>query len=81
MAGWLPILYLGAYNASKFAVVAFSEVLYHENRSSGVRIACVCPPPVATPLLHQAKENVWPKVFDKSEIIAPTQVLEAIEAE
>jgi NAD(P)-dependent dehydrogenase (short-subunit alcohol dehydrogenase family) len=24
MAGWLPTIYMGAYNASKFAVVAFS---------------------------------------------------------
>ncbi len=79
MAGWAPVLYLGAYNASKFAVVAFSEVLYHENRDRGVRFACVCPPPVATPLLDQARENVWPKVFDQVPPIQPTAVLEAIE--
>ncbi len=79
MAGWLPVLYLGAYNASKFAVVAFSEVLYHENRNKGVRFACVCPPPVSTPLLKQAEANVWPKIFDETEIIEPQQVLDAIE--
>jgi short-subunit dehydrogenase len=80
MAGWLPTLYLGAYNASKFAVVAFSEVLYHENRGRGVRFACVCPPPVATPLLKQAEANVWPKIFDEAAAIQPQQVLDAIEA-
>jgi NAD(P)-dependent dehydrogenase (short-subunit alcohol dehydrogenase family) len=79
MAGWLPVLYLGAYNASKFAVVAFSEVLYHENRGRGVRFACVCPPPVATPLLKQAEENVWPRIFDEAPPIDPQQVLDAIE--
>jgi NAD(P)-dependent dehydrogenase (short-subunit alcohol dehydrogenase family) len=79
MAGWLPVLYLGAYNASKFAVVAFSEVLYHENRGRGVRFACVCPPPVATPLLKQAEDNVWPKIFDEAPPIDPQQVLDAIE--
>jgi NAD(P)-dependent dehydrogenase (short-subunit alcohol dehydrogenase family) len=79
MAGWLPVLYLGAYNASKFAVVAFSEVLYHENRGKGVRFACVCPPPVATPLLKQAEANVWPKIFDESPPIEPQAVLDAIE--
>ena len=79
MAGWLPVLYLGAYNASKFAVVAFSEVLYHENRGRGVRFACVCPPPVATPLLKQAQDNVWPKIFDEAPPIEPQQVLDAIE--
>ena len=80
MAGWLPILYLGAYNASKFAVVAFSEVLYHENRNCGVRFACVCPPPVSTPLLKQAEETVWPKLFDGVDIIEPQSVLDAIES-
>ncbi|MCG8590785.1 MAG: SDR family NAD(P)-dependent oxidoreductase, partial [Proteobacteria bacterium] len=79
MAGWLPTLYMGAYNASKFAVVAFSEVLYHENRASGVRFACVCPPPVATPLLQQGHDTVWPKLLDQSPPIAPEQVLDAIE--
>jgi NAD(P)-dependent dehydrogenase (short-subunit alcohol dehydrogenase family) len=79
MAGWMPILYLGAYNASKFAVVAFPEVLYHENRNRGVRFACVCPPPVSTPLLKQAEETVWPKLFDDVDIIEPQAVLDAID--
>ena len=41
VAGWMPTLHFGAYNASKFAVVAYTEVLYHENRDRGVRFACV----------------------------------------
>jgi NAD(P)-dependent dehydrogenase (short-subunit alcohol dehydrogenase family) len=62
IAGWGPTLHFGAYNAAKFAVVAFSEVLYHENRGKGVRIIAVCPPPVATPLLEQATSK--PKVLE-----------------
>jgi len=77
VAGWLPAIHFGAYNASKFAVVAFTEVLYHENRGHGVRFACVCPPPVATPLLDQAKSQ--PKVLDQFPPIAPEKVLDAIE--
>ena len=77
IAGWLPTLHFGAYNASKFAVVAFTEVLYHENRKSGVRFACVCPPPVATPLLDQAKSE--PKVLEGLKPIPPEQVLDRIE--
>jgi NAD(P)-dependent dehydrogenase (short-subunit alcohol dehydrogenase family) len=42
IAGWGPTLHFGAYNAAKFAVVAFSEVLHHENRGRGVRIIAVC---------------------------------------
>jgi NAD(P)-dependent dehydrogenase (short-subunit alcohol dehydrogenase family) len=77
VAGWLPTLHFGAYNASKFAVVAFTEVLYHETRGRGVRFACVCPPPVATPLLDQAKSQ--PKVLDAVPPIPPERVLDAIE--
>ena len=79
LAGWVPTLYMAAYNASKFAVVAFSEILYHENRDSGVRFACVCPPPVRTPLLDQARETVWPKIFDAGEPLEPQDVLDAID--
>ena len=77
MAGWIPLLHFGAYNASKFAVVAFTEVLHHENRGRGVRIACVCPPPVATPLLGQATSK--PKILDETPPIEPGAVLDAID--
>lgn len=77
LAGWLPTHHLGAYDASKFAVVAFSEVLYHENRGKGVRFACVCPPPVDTPLLEQATSK--PKFLAKARRIQPGEVLDAIE--
>lgn len=79
IAGWSPTLHFGAYNAAKFAVVAFTEVLYHENRGRGVRFSCVCPPPVATPLLDQAKSQ--PKILKEKSLapIAPDVVLDAIE--
>ena len=77
IAGWGPTMHFGAYNAAKFAVVAFSEVLHHENRGKGVRIIAVCPPPVATPLLDQATSK--PKVLEMGKPIPPGQVLDAIE--
>jgi len=77
IAGWGPTLHFGAYNAAKFAVVAFSEVLHHENRGRGVRIIAVCPPPVATPLLDQATSR--PKVLELGKPIPPGRVLDAIE--
>ena len=79
IAGWLPTVYMAAYDASKFAVVAFTEVLYHEHLDSAVKIACVCPPPVKTPLLEQARETVWPKVFDQGGHLEPEDVLAAID--
>ncbi len=77
VAGWMPSLHFGAYNASKFAVAAFSEVLHHETRDRGIRSVCVCPPPVATPLLEQATSR--PKVLDQAPPIAPGTVLDAID--
>ncbi len=78
IAGWLPTMHFGAYNASKFAVVAYTEVLYHETLGRGVRVVCVCPPPVDTPLLEQAKSK--PKVLEQMPPIPPENVLDAIEA-
>jgi NADP-dependent 3-hydroxy acid dehydrogenase YdfG len=79
MAGHWPILYMGAYNASKHAVAAYTEVLYHEVRGSGVRVLCVCPPIVATPLLNQARETAWPKIFDLGPPATPELVVDAVE--
>jgi NAD(P)-dependent dehydrogenase (short-subunit alcohol dehydrogenase family) len=77
IAGWGPTLHFGAYNAAKFAVVAFSEVLHHENRGRGVRIIAVCPPPVATPLLDQATSK--PRILELGKPISPERVLDAVE--
>jgi NAD(P)-dependent dehydrogenase (short-subunit alcohol dehydrogenase family) len=78
IAGWVPNVHFGAYNASKFAVVAFTEVLYHENRGRGVRILCVCPGKVDTPLLQQAKSN--PRILQVgARPIPPERVVDGIE--
>ena len=80
MAGIIPMLLTGAYTATKFAVRAFTETLYHENRNSGVRFACVCPPAVATPLLQQGRDTAWPKMLETTgSPIAPKVVIDAVE--
>lgn len=80
MAGIIPMLLTGAYTATKFAVRAFTETLYHEHRNSGIRFACVCPPAVATPLLQQGRDTAWPKMLEEQgPPIAPRVVIDAIE--
>jgi NAD(P)-dependent dehydrogenase (short-subunit alcohol dehydrogenase family) len=79
MAGLMPTRYVAAYDASKFAVTAYTEVLAEENRNRGVRFACVCPPMVATPLLQQARDTVWPRIFDVMPPLKPEFVLDCIE--
>jgi short-subunit dehydrogenase len=80
IAGWVPTPHLGAYTASKFAVAAFVEVLAHENRHSGVRFVCVCPPAVRTPMLDRIKRAGVADLFERARPLDPDDVLRAVEA-
>ena len=77
LAGWIPQAKMGAYCASKFAVVAFAETLWLENRDGGVTFACVCPPAVATPMLPDF--FALPENQRKSMAIPPATVIDEIE--
>jgi len=77
MAGWIPQKKMGAYCATKFAVVAYSEALWQENRGKGVKIACVCPPAVRTPMLPDFFAR--PENQRKAMPITAEAVVEAIE--
>lgn len=78
LMGHMSIPYLGAYCASKHAVKSFADILYHENRASGVRFACVCPPAVKTPLIGQLKSNVK-SYNERPAKLTPDDVIDAIE--
>jgi short-subunit dehydrogenase len=78
LAGWLPSPHLGAYAASKHAVVAFMEVLANENRGNGVRFACVCPPVVETPMVDGIRARSEAALGGQRGI-DPSIVLDAIE--
>ncbi len=45
IAGFQPLPYLSTYAATKAFVLSFSESLWAENRSTGVKIMAVCPGP------------------------------------
>jgi NAD(P)-dependent dehydrogenase (short-subunit alcohol dehydrogenase family) len=78
IAGWIPNLHFGAYNASKFASVAFTEVLHHENRGKGVQILCVCSGGVDTPLRAQGLSK--PRILEVGPAPqSPESVIDAIE--
>lgn len=79
LVGLVPVYYIAAYTASKFAVVAYTEVLAQENHGRGVKFCCVCPPMVATPLLDWARQTTWPKVFDLVPALKPESVLKKTE--
>jgi NAD(P)-dependent dehydrogenase (short-subunit alcohol dehydrogenase family) len=77
--GWMPGLLLGAYGASKFALVALAEVLAHENRGRGVRFCCVCPSAVDTPMYRAPAGELRPKSIDAGPLLTADQVLDAME--
>lgn len=79
LAGHVPIFYMGAYSATKFAVVAYTEVLAQETRGSGVQLHCVCPPAVNTPLLEQGRATRWPRFLDHFPPLPPDAVLDDLD--
>lgn len=78
LAGWVPSQRFGAYSATKAAVISFTETLAHELDGSGLRVVCVCPPVVDTPMLDQVKEH-GPKSLERQPRIRPEAVLDSIE--
>jgi NAD(P)-dependent dehydrogenase (short-subunit alcohol dehydrogenase family) len=78
LSGWLPSPKLAAYSASKFAVTAFAEVLSAELGDSGVRVLCVCPPEVDTPLA-QGVRQVDASVLGGTKPMTAQRVLDGIE--
>lgn len=79
ISGQVPIFFMGAYGASKAAVIAYTEVLEQETRGRGVHLVCVCPPAVKTPLLEQGRATRWPGFLDVLPPITIDTVLDAVE--
>jgi NAD(P)-dependent dehydrogenase (short-subunit alcohol dehydrogenase family) len=78
LAGWLPSPWFGAYSAAKAAVVSFNETLGHELAGTGVKLVCLCPPMVETPMLERFRQS-GPPGFDAIPRIRPEEVLDAAE--
>jgi NAD(P)-dependent dehydrogenase (short-subunit alcohol dehydrogenase family) len=51
LAGLVPNYGYAAYCASKYGVVGLAEVLRLEGKPRGIRVSCVCPPEVETPMV------------------------------
>ena len=51
---YAPIPYLAPYATSKFGVVGLSEAIMVEGRPRGIRVTCVCPGNVRTPIYDNA---------------------------
>ncbi|KUI29212.1 hypothetical protein AU194_20240 [Mycobacterium sp. GA-2829] len=80
-AGFLPTPGMGAYVATKFALVGFTETLAMELYGTGIRIRVVCPSAVATPMLDGIFANGLLDGMRKlSRTTAPETVVDAVDA-
>jgi short-subunit dehydrogenase len=77
--GWLPARKMSAYAASKAAVNAYAEVLAAECRGSGVKIRCVCPSQVDTPLYRRLAAEDPSAVASHRSVMRAPAVVEAVE--
>jgi NAD(P)-dependent dehydrogenase (short-subunit alcohol dehydrogenase family) len=57
LAGLVPNYGYAAYCASKYGVVGLAEVLRLECRPRGIRVSCVCPPEVETPMVDEERRT------------------------
>jgi len=71
-AGKLANANFGAYAASKFGVMGFTEATYNEGKQYGVKATAVCPGPVDTKMRRDNHEE------DLTKIMQPEDIAEVI---
>ncbi len=58
LAGLVGNYGYAGYCASKYGVVGLAEVLRLEGRPRGIRVSCVCPPEVETPMVSEERRTM-----------------------
>ncbi|USR91844.1 SDR family oxidoreductase [Phormidium yuhuli AB48] len=66
----------GAYSASKFALMGFSQSLAAEEREHGIRVTAICPGAVNTPIWET--DTMDKAGFDRNSMLTPDAVAQAI---
>jgi 3-dehydrosphinganine reductase len=86
IAGIVGFYGYGAYNASKFGIIGFSEALRYEMKEKGIGVTVVLPPDTRTPQLEHEEHLKPPETKRVSSMISPRspewvaqRILEAIE--
>ncbi|MFQ5691957.1 MAG: SDR family NAD(P)-dependent oxidoreductase, partial [Nitrospinota bacterium] len=74
LAGLVPVPYLGAYSASKFALVALSQTLRFELAPYGVGVSAVCPGAVDTPFFEAHPSFRRPKGQRRGRAVSAARV-------
>jgi len=81
-AGLLTQVSAAAYSVTKHAAVAFAEWISINYHDAGVRVSCLCPQAVNTPMLDQALEHdpVGSVPLLAGGVLEPSEVAEAVVA-
>ncbi|MEU3559804.1 SDR family NAD(P)-dependent oxidoreductase [Kitasatospora sp. NPDC006786] len=78
IGGWVPIPLGGGYGAAKAAVHFLAEIVAAEHRGDGIRVLCVCPPAVETPMLSRIRVET-PEVIGPRRGLSPEKVLDSMD--
>ena len=80
-AGLLTNLGAAPYAVTKHAAVAFAEWLAITYGDAGIKVSCLCPQGVRTPLLMEASDDIaGAVVLASGELLEPQQVADAVVA-
>ncbi len=78
LAAWNPTPGLAVYSATKHAVRAYSGALAAELSGTGVRVLCLCPDGIWTPMLKDAvTSDAAAMPFSGRRLLEPVEVAEA----
>lgn len=76
ISGFQPIPYLSVYSASKAFILYFSEALWAENRSKGVKILALCPGPTKTDFFSRAEMEQNVKLMEQQTYEDPQDLVQ-----
>ena len=79
-AAYFPLPWMAPYTASRWALMGFSQSLYHEVKTQGVHVATICPGKVETRYLENNAADIrwWPRMAQWFPTSSPQAVADRV---